>query len=304
MMAAEGAKELANLTTDSAWGQIIGSRKSQQDRAAIVSWPNGFSLHILADGMGGHVGGAEASQLVVSTFRESFVASEKEEIKDRFLEGLSAANLAVYEYVKQNPEMEGMGSTFLALIFDGNAVQWISVGDSPLWLYRQGKLSRLNENHSMAEELSKQVEQGLISAEEAATSPERSQLLEAVLGRDIKLVDLPDETFSVEAGDIFILASDGVETCSVEELQSLLAAEQGNSLSDAEKLVEIILQKVTEHQRPSQDNSTLNIIRILGDQAHVQTLRGKNNNETPTDSDNADEHNDENADNESMGDEN
>lgn len=271
-MTAEEVGSPEVLIAESAWGQIIGTRSSQQDDAAIVNWPNGFSLSILADGMGGHAGGAEASQLVVNTFRQHFVDSAESDIRQRFLSALSAANLAIFEYTQQHPELEGMGSTFLAVVFDGTAIQWISVGDSPLWLYRDGAITQLNENHSMATVLAKQVEEGLISAEEAASSPERSQLLEAILGKDIKMLDAPEETFPVQAGDIIILASDGVETCSLDELQELLSTASKKSDTHAESLVASILSKVDEHQRASQDNSTLNIIRIVSDQDRVTTL--------------------------------
>ena len=222
--------------------------------------------------MGGHAGGAEASQLVVNTFRQHFIDSDDGNIRQRFLAALSAANLAVFDHIQQHPDLEGMGSTFLAVVFDGSDIQWISVGDSPLWLYRNGKISRLNANHSMAVVLARQVEEGQISAEEAASSPERSQLLEAVLGRDIKMLDAPEESFPVEPDDIIILASDGVETCSIDELQSLLASESGKPETNAETLVASILNRVKEHQRQSQDNSTVNIIRLLDKQAQVDTV--------------------------------
>lgn len=276
-MSAEEASTVENLITDSAWGQIIGTRKSQQDHAAIVNWPNGFSLAILADGMGGHAGGAEASHLVVDTFRQCFVESTISNIRERFLEGLSAANLAVFDYATANPELEGMGSTFLAVTFDGASIQWVSVGDSPLWLYREGKIKQINENHSMASVLAKQVEEGLISAEEAATSPERSQLLEAILGKDIKMLDAPEETLAVQNGDIIILASDGVETCSLAELEELISNETKNAAVNAEQIVAKILALVEKHQRKSQDNSTVNVLRILNDQEEVNTVQ---NNET------------------------
>lgn len=272
-MSAEEVSTVESLIIDTAWGQIIGTRKSQQDHAAIVNWPNGFSLAILADGMGGHAGGAEASHLVVDTFRQCFVESAESNIRQRFLEGLSAANLAVFDCAKANPELEGMGSTFLAVTFDGSSIQWASVGDSPLWLYRDGKIKQINENHSMASVLAKQVEEGLISAEEAATSPERSQLLEAILGKDIKMLDAPEETLAVQNGDIIILASDGVETCSLTELEEIIANETKNTATNAEQIVAKILAKVEEHQRKSQDNSTLNVLRILNDQEEVNTVQ-------------------------------
>ena len=272
-MSAEEVNSADNLIIDSAWGQIIGTRKSQQDHAAIVNWPNGFSLLILADGMGGHAGGEEASHLVVETFRQHFIESVESDIRQRFLEGLSAANLAVYDCAKQNPELEGMGSTFLAVTFDGTSIQWVSVGDSPLWLFRDGELRQINENHSMAAILAKQVKDGLISEEEAANSPERSQLLDAVLGKDIKMVDAPDETLAVQHDDIVILASDGVETCSLEELQELLVDGVQNASCSADQIVTKILEKVQSHQRKSQDNSTVNVMRILKDQEQINTVQ-------------------------------
>lgn len=283
-MSANEASKLENLIADSAWGQIIGERKSQQDRAAIVNWPNGFALYILADGMGGHAGGAEASQIVVDTFRQHFIESEEDDIRQRFLHALEAANLAVFKHVQENPDLEGMGSTFLAVVFDGSSIRWISVGDSPLWLYREGRITQLNENHSMAAVLAKQVEEGQISQEEADTSPERSQLLEAVLGKDIKMVDVPEEIFPVYPGDVIMLASDGVETCSLEELQDFLAIQNADPDMSSEQLVAGILDLVKQHQRPGQDNSTVNVIRVFSEQEQIETVRPQdlrnNNDET------------------------
>jgi len=246
------------FNADVAWGQIQGTRESQQDKATIVSWPNGFRLLILADGMGGYAGGKEASEAVVGAYRDSFVSNATDDIGARLLKALEVANISIYHLTRERPELLGMGATLVALVFDGSSVQWISVGDSPLWIYRNGEIRRLNANHSMAALFAERVARGEMTAQEAATSPERSQLLEAVLGKDIEQVDLQDQGFPVQAADVFLLASDGVETCSPAQIEELLTGRE----MTAENIVKRILDGVEAQERRSQDNATVVALRV------------------------------------------
>ena len=179
---------------DIAWRQIRGARAYQQDRAATVSVDGTQHLLVLADGMGGHTSGDIASDIVVRKFFHAWHDLEApDEIPDRLIFALQAANLAIYDRVMSEPELAGMGTTLVAAHVEGDRLHWISVGDSPLWLFQDGELARLNANHSVASLLDQQVADGEISAEEAVRSPERSHLLEAVTGNDIHLVDVsPD----------------------------------------------------------------------------------------------------------------
>lgn len=260
---------LESFEAEVAWGQIQGTRKTQQDHGAVVSWPNGFQLLILADGIGGHAGGQEASHTIVNAFRESFINDPIDDLQKKLLHGLEIANVKIFEFVKDRPELKGMGATLLAAVFDGCSVRWISVGDSPMWLYRNGKLKRLNENHSMAAVFEKRIAQGEMTAEEAAVSPERTQLLEAVLGKNIEQVDLPHEALDVQDGDIFLLASDGVESCPTTDLEELLTKK--NQL--APDTVQDILKRVEQCQKPSQDNATVMALQISIPQAEIDTVQ-------------------------------
>lgn len=241
------------LVSQVAWSQIIGKRAYQQDHAAVISWPNGFKLLLLADGMGGHVGGDVASHLVIDVFKQHFISSAKNDMRERLLNSLEAANLAVFNHVNANPDHSGMGTTLVALAYDGTSIQWLSVGDSPMWLIRKNQIERINANHSMAEILAQQVERGEITAEQARTSPKRSQLLEAVMGKDIELVDAPHSSLSLQEGDCIIISSDGVETCSEQTILELTT----RHANDTVDLVTEVLNAVEQAERPKQDNATI-----------------------------------------------
>jgi serine/threonine protein phosphatase PrpC len=249
------------VQVDIAWAQILGKRKSQQDSAAVISWPNGFRLLLLADGMGGIHGGDVASSLVIEEFKQHFCASSEPDMRTRLIDALEAANVAVYQRVREQPELNGMGTTLIALVFDGSSIQWISVGDSPMWLSRKGRLLRLNENHSMAALLDEQAEQGEISQEEALSSPERSQLLEAVLGENIEMLDAPEQAMDMQEGDTLLLASDGVETLTDVYIQQFVSTA---GLS-AEALTHNMLEAIEGAGRPRQDNATLIALRLNAD---------------------------------------
>lgn len=246
------------FVTRLAWSQIQGKREYQQDHAAVMTWPNGFRLLLLADGMGGHVGGDVASHMVIDVFKQHFIASDEDVMRDRLLSALEAANIAIFRHVKAHPEHSGMGTTLIALVYDGVSIQWLSIGDSPMWLLRDGEIRRLNANHSMSEILAQKVAEGEMTAEQARTSPVRSQLLEAVMGQNIEQVDAPDASMEMQAGDRLILASDGVETCSKEVILSL----SGEYDKQPEDLVTAVLNEVTHIQRPGQDNATLIVLQI------------------------------------------
>lgn len=249
------------LQLSAGWYQTAGKRDYQEDGVSRMAWSNGFSLALLADGMGGAGHGDVASREILKAFSESFCNEESESVVLRFQNSLIATNNHLSDYVRSNPDCDGMGGTLVAVAFSGESIDWLSVGDSPLWLVREGEIRRLNEDHSRKAELMQLVEAGQMTAEEVSGHPQRNQLTSAVMGYSIDHVDI--SSIAVRHGDVLLLASDGIETIPEEELATLC---QRFFESDPQTLAEHIVSYVETLDRPHQDNATVIVLKISGEQ--------------------------------------
>ena len=135
--------------------------------------------------------------------------------------------------IAENPALDSMGSTVVAAVVSSEGLNWISVGDSPLWLFRKGQLERLNADHSMAPILADLVAKGDMTEGDAARDPRRHSLRSAVMGDDIHLIDVSSQPVVVEKGDRLILASDGLLTLSEQEIVAILKKTQDAPLEDS-----------------------------------------------------------------------
>ena len=239
--------------------QIPGKREYQEDDYGLLDGRDlgldgsEHSMLLVADGMGGHVGGATASGLLSKTFVEVYPQAAGS-IVDRLRDCLEAANNAIADAIAENPELDSMGSTLVAAVVASEGLHWISVGDSPLWLFRQGQLERLNADHSMAPILADLVAKGDMTEEEAARDPRRHSLRSAVMGDDIHLIDASAQPVAVEQGDRLLLASDGLLTLSDQEIAAILQKTQDAPLEDS---AAALIQAVEAAEHPYQDNTTI-----------------------------------------------
>ena len=128
-----------------------------------------------------------------------------------------------------------------------------------MWLFRDGKLTRLNEEHSMRPILAARVAAGHITQEDAARHPERNHLISALVGAPITMIDAPDNPVALQPGDIILAASDGILTLSEDNLQQIL---RSHSTADACDLAQMLLDAVAAEDHPKQDNTTVAIIRV------------------------------------------
>ncbi len=180
-------------------GQV---RSNNQDSALMVDDANLFGV---ADGMGGHQGGEVASAMAVEL--------AKAHSADRTLESLKqaarVANRAIFEKAGNDPDLHGMGTTLVAVQLvdgpEGDEIGWINVGDSRVYLLRDGELRQLSHDHSLVEDL---VRDGRISREEAKVHPQRNILTRA-LGIDLD-VNVDSGSLLPLAGDRYLLCSDGL----------------------------------------------------------------------------------------------
>ncbi len=250
-----------------------GARPYQEDASAV--WPGDGELvpkaaatppigtalvAVLADGMGGHAGGSLASTTICGTFLAHFLGAAGDG-RDRLSPALEAANHAIAEKVRISPGLAGMGATLVGATIDDDGLSWVSVGDSPMYLYRQGELVQLNEDHSLAPVIDKLVEQGKISADEARSDPRRHYLRSAVTGEEIEMIDAPDRPLPLAGGDIIVLASDGIHTLEPDEMSQLIADHEAQgSAAVAERLV----RAVDDAGAPHQDNTTVVVIKVTG----------------------------------------
>ena len=164
-------------------------------------------LYIVADGMGGRASGAVASRITVDTVHYSFI-SEMELASDpseALSNALKAANKAVWAEAASKPELRGMGSTCVAVAVRGDRAFFAHVGDSRIYLMRDGKIRRLTEDHSFVAE---KVRSGEITEEQARQSRFRNVITRAI-GIE---ADAQPAVGSVELseGDVILLCSDGL----------------------------------------------------------------------------------------------
>jgi serine/threonine protein phosphatase PrpC len=234
-----------------------GREALQADQTAADA--NGTSVvAVLADGMGGHAGGALASRMACESFLKAY-AGQGGSNKNRLIESLAAANNAIADTVDANPMLAGMGSTLVGVTFGSDGIEWVSVGDSPLLLYRRGEIALLNEDHSLAPELDRLVAAGTITEDEARRDPRRHMLRSAVTGDDIDLIDLSQRPLRIEPGDYIILASDGLQTLESAEIQRIVAAYADDG---ANAVANALIRAVEAIKDPHQDNATVIAVRI------------------------------------------
>ena len=249
-----------------------GARDYQEDTAAFLSGGDPIALSndgpeydrsgfaVLADGMGGHTGGALASRTVCDHFLKHAVASTGD-LSERLISALGAANAAIASKIVQNPLLSGMGSTLIGAAFSPAGVEWVSVGDSPLFLFRRGEIAVLNEDHSLAPELERMVAEGKLTAEEARHDPRRHMLRSAVTGEEIDLLDVSRQPLKLEPGDFIILASDGIATLETSEVARLV---QGYAKDGAAAVARAIIRAIESIKEPYQDNATVLVVRAVG----------------------------------------
>lgn len=245
-----------------------GARNYQEDAIALEARSaDGAATHgpdgtassltaVLADGMGGHVGGARASEVACGHFLGNFLESAGE-TAERLQGSLDIANSALQIEIDANPMLNGMGCTLIGALFSERGVEWISVGDSPIFLIRNGEIVVLNEDHSLAPEIDKLARAGKISWEDAQQDPRRHFLRSALTGGDIELIDRSVRPLALEKNDIVILASDGIHTLSHEEIHSVARKSIAKGASAA---AEAILSEVVGRKQAFQDNTTLIVV--------------------------------------------
>lgn len=226
-------------------------RRANQDFCAEFPGEGGAVLLVCCDGMGGHQGGEVASQLAVATIGEAFAASEGDPRK-RLELAFKEANRRVRARADGDEKLDGMGTTAVALYFDGAAAAWVaSVGDSRAYRVREGRAEQLTVDHSVVAEL---LRLGRISAAEAARQP-HNQLARAIGAEE----DIEVDTFQLDArdGDRWLLCSDGLWNL-VGEQEIAERLRKDSPQDAARRLVE------SANERGGTDNVTVQVLALGG----------------------------------------
>ncbi|NVK10552.1 MAG: serine/threonine-protein phosphatase [Gammaproteobacteria bacterium] len=242
--------------------QWQGKRAYQQDSLRAQYLPEGGVFAVLADGMGGAKGGEVASLAAVDAVFDAF-DTEYADLSTHLLELVGKANNAIAREIRANPDLDGMGTTLVIVLIRDQTLHWVSVGDSPVYLFGDQEISQINLDESYGGHLDRRAQRGEITHAEAKADTRRHQLMNVLMGQQsLTIEDCQDEGISLNPGDIVILASDGIQTLSEEVIcQHLL----DDSLT-ADELNHNLLSNVVKCDRPNQDNVSLICIRVLDEE--------------------------------------
>lgn len=251
---------------DSATAVSLGRRDRQEDSVASDFLTGaGVGFAVLADGMGGHAAGDVASKLAVTeVFAGLKLWSDAPEslahhMADVLLDVAEAANGSIADYAARQPDLLGMGTTLLAPVIVHGQLYWISVGDSPLLLFRDGEMTRLNANHSLATYLDQMVRSGQMSERDAQMHPDRHCVTSVLNGAEIHQIDCRHAPVALEPGDVVLAASDGVESLG---LGHLAACFRANPEASSAALCRLLLAEVEALNLPEQDNLAFCVVRV------------------------------------------
>ena len=185
----------------------------------------GTQLFVVADGMGGHAGGDVASAIALKRIIEADrVFASADDAQFALQSSLTAANTMLAETVFEHPELTGMGTTVSAILRSGDKIAIAHIGDSRIYLLRDGQLKQITADHTFVQRL---VDSGRITPEEAAVHPRRSVLMR-VLGDVDAAPEIDTTVYDLKPGDRWLLCSDGLSSyVSDDRIEAVLKGNPG-----------------------------------------------------------------------------
>ncbi|MDO4568095.1 MAG: Stp1/IreP family PP2C-type Ser/Thr phosphatase [Clostridia bacterium] len=235
------------------FGRSVKGRRQHNEDSFYTPDCGDLDIAIVADGMGGHRAGDVASALAMEEMllqmrRSRLVTPEK-----ALREAVLSANRRIYEYGELTPECSGLGTTIVAALLGQDAFSICNVGDSRIYLYSDGALTRLTRDHSLVADL---VRCGAISDVDARTHPYRNVITRAVGTSDA--VEVDTSTHAWREDDMLLLCSDGL--CGTLDDDSIRAL--FDSTPDARALCDALVESALESG--STDNITAVIVVNAG----------------------------------------
>lgn len=231
-----------------------GPRSVNEDRG-YANAANG--LFLVADGIGGHVGGAVASQLLVETIPSLLLQSLRdgngstENVHESIRQAILGAQRALKDRVNRDPNLETMGSTVALGLIVGRTLYLSHLGDSRVYLVRQGTMTQLTKDHSLVQAL---VEAGCLSAEDAAQHPLRHVITESVSAKHDSPVSVV--AYELMEGDRLLFATDGLTDVIEEDMLGWTLTRSNCPQSAADDLVRQALDNQTS------DNVTCLVVHV------------------------------------------
>ena len=219
-----------------------------------------LGLWAVADGMGGHEAGDLASRLVIDALDEVQPATTPADMIAQVQEQVAAANRRIRLLSEQRLQGRLTGSTVAVLIICADTAVCLWAGDSRIYLYRDGALTRLTRDHSRTEEL---IAMGLLGADEEADSSDANVITRAVGTEDH--LELDSRVEPLAADDVFLLCSDGLnKVVHDDEIGTTLSATRTGA---AARLVELALN------RAARDNVTVGVVACMDDNGPPTLIR-------------------------------
>jgi serine/threonine protein phosphatase PrpC len=208
-------------------------------------------LAMVADGMGGYKGGQEASRLAVDTVEQVYASTLDSDPQALLTAGFIAAHQRIQDQANKDPGLRGMGTTCTAIALLGNNLYYAHVGDSRLYMVRDGSMSLLTRDHSYVSRL---VEDGILRAEEAESHPQRHILTAALGSGDEVFPDTAQEPIGLEKNDVLLFCTDGLwGVVGEKEIKSAAAVQPEQACKALVSLAK---------QRGGPDNITVQLLRI------------------------------------------
>ena len=233
----------------------IGRRSSQQDSFGFAEKEGEF-LAVVADGMGGLAEGDRVSQQVVVTMLSGFDRSSGDIAPDVLLYDLVDQAASVVNEDLGPDKIGRCGSTLVTVYIRGNLLYFISVGDSHIYVWRDGNTYQLNQDHNYAAVLDERARRGEISEEEAMRDPQRAALTSYIGMGELELIDQNLDALPLLPGDRILLMSDGIfGTVSDTELGQILTL----NLEESCRALDMAVQSAN---RSNQDNYTCILLEV------------------------------------------
>ncbi|THF60483.1 PP2C family protein-serine/threonine phosphatase [Pseudothauera rhizosphaerae] len=252
------------LTIETCVARHTGDRKEQQDRVALFAHPTlpGTMMAVLADGMGGHSGGAMAAEQVLIKAKQNFEAyAPRSETPEHLLDSVVNEAHVVIKLTRFTSEQDPHSTAVVLMLQPGRA-DWVHCGDSRLYHFRSGELVSRTKDHSLVGELQRQ---GRIDETAALRHPQRNVLL-SCLGSEREPDIEHGRQMPLKAGDSFLLCSDGLWTYfSDEELCGAVAA------LPTREAAQTLVTRARERADGYGDNISVAIIKLV--EAPVRSAR-------------------------------